>query len=101
MDLPAYYRERRTTRLKLLDQFPEGTCYLTSIANRDRGIVPNSVCIADLNTASRCLVENTHRVSTADEIAAFNDHQERNRRISAVQEDRINKQTFVLLKDSR
>lgn len=79
MKTEAYYAEIKKQTAALAEQFPQGFCLLTSVANRDKGTVAGSVTEVANENAARCLVEQTHRMATDDEVAAWQDHQDRNR----------------------
>jgi hypothetical protein len=79
MKSETYYIEVRKQRARLDEQFPQGHCLLTSVANRDKGTVAGNVTEASTENAARCLAEATHRLATDDEVAAWHEHQERNR----------------------
>ena len=76
MKTDEYFSAIKAQRVALDAHYPNGTVYLTAVANRD------SVSEADTDTAARCLVEGTHRLATDDEVAAWQDHQGQNRQMA-------------------
>jgi O-methyltransferase involved in polyketide biosynthesis len=79
MKTETYYAEVRKLRARLDEQFPQGHCLLTSVANRDKGTVAGNVTEADNSNAARCIAEATHRIATEAEVAEWHEHHERNR----------------------
>jgi hypothetical protein len=68
-DVRKYWRARRDLEATL----PEVN-YITSIGNEVTGAVGGRVFLADREVTARGLVEQTHRISTAEEVERF--HQE-------------------------
>ena len=79
MKTETYYTEIKKHLAVLAEQFPQGHCCLTSVANRDKGTVAGNVTEVATDNAARCIAEGTHRLATDDEVAAWHEHQERNR----------------------
>ncbi len=86
MKTAEYYAEVRKMAARLDEQFPQGFCVLTSVANRDKNTVAGNVTEAANDNAARCLVEGTHRLATEDEVAEWREHQERNRQVAQTTE---------------
>ncbi|HZT32683.1 MAG TPA: hypothetical protein VFA33_22525 [Bryobacteraceae bacterium] len=86
MKTEEYYGAVRQQTAALNERFPQGFCYLCSIANRDRGTVDGSVTEAANDNAARCLVERTHRLATDDEVAEWHGHQQQNAQASQSKE---------------
>lgn len=82
MKTQAYYAELKKQVAALDEQFPQGFCLLTSVANRDKGTVAGNTCEVANDNAARCLVEGTHRLAAQEEVADWHEHQERNKQVA-------------------
>jgi guanylate kinase len=94
MNLPDYFARLREHRAALEKQFPDGTLYLTSVQNAEKGTSEGSVAIVSTDVAARCLAESTHRIATDDEISAFKALQADNR--TAAQDVGLREDTPIL-----
>lgn len=73
----------------------DGTCYISSVFNRDRGTSKGDVCLASINLAGQRVVEGTHQLATEDEIQKLLDnHKDRAREIAHLEIKR--RQSFVV-----
>ncbi len=86
MKTAEYYAAVRKQAARLDEQFPQGFCLLTSVDNRDKGTVAGNVTEVANDNAARCLAEGTHRIASAEEIAAWHEHQEFNRQVAQTTE---------------
>jgi hypothetical protein len=86
MKTAEYYAEVRKQAARLDEQFPQGFCLLTSVANRDKGTVAGNVTEVANDNAARCLAEATHRLATPEEVESWREHQERNRQVAQTTE---------------
>jgi hypothetical protein len=71
MDLAQYWGFVRSEASQISSASPEGFAHITSKEDRLRGLVGGKVCEATPTVAAKCIIDNTHRLSTAEEIEAF------------------------------
>jgi hypothetical protein len=67
-----HWDQIKEVRAELADQFGEfGTIYLMSLKRRAKGVLPGRVCTATVHIAAMCISQDTHRLATPEEIAAW------------------------------
>jgi hypothetical protein len=71
MDLPVYWKFVKDESSKITAAFPDGFAHITSKEDMLRGLVGGKVCEALPALAAKCIVDNTHRLSTDAEIETF------------------------------
>lgn len=67
----------------------DGTCFIMSIKNRDRGTQANSMVQATIQLAGQRLCESTHRLATDAEIADY--HKEHKQRAEDIHDAEVRK----------
>ena len=93
-DLRAYWRKRREVQTALEKSHPDGI-YLASNENADNG-TPEGVIVRVLPpVAAKCVVDNTHRPATAEEIEKHEVIQEA-RGESIREKERLANQQYVV-----
>jgi hypothetical protein len=71
MDTKQLNQDIREAAAKLMQEYPHGYLHVTSISNRERNSTAGHTVEVSVAQAGKLLVENTHRVATPEEIAAF------------------------------
>lgn len=71
MDIPAFRAAIRAKRSELAADYPDGCLYVTSLNNRLYNTTAGKVCEVTVDNAARLLTQETHRIATESEIAAF------------------------------
>ncbi len=71
MDVRQHNQDIAEALAILTPQYPDGSCLVMSITNRDRNSTAGHVCEVSVAQAAKLTVELTHRIATPDEQAAF------------------------------
>ncbi len=97
MDLTEYFGNVRRTERELIVAHPDRIVYVTSLKNSMRNSTAGTTVAATPYNAARCMVDETHREATEDEVRGFFEHQERNRIESQRSETRKKKEIVVVM----
>ncbi len=101
MDTTTHYQKIKLQRTTLAEQYPDGVCFLASIANATSGAAGGSVCAASLDVAAKCLTEGTHRIASAGEVADYETLQDNNRKYNLSVERRRDTKPFLFMAPRR
>lgn len=96
-NIQEYWKEVRKTEADLATKFG-GEVHVTSVFNRDKGTNAGSTCSASPYLAAMGIVNQTHRISTSEEVEGFKELQRDNLRRSTADEQR-RKQQFIVVVD--
>ena len=77
MDTRAYFSEVRELEQRLESEHGQ-IVHITSLKHRDKNSTAGATYSARPYNAARCIVDETHRLATKEEIAAFEELQKRN-----------------------
>lgn len=96
-NIREYYTDLRNTEKEFQRNYPAGVVHVTSLFNRDRGSTAGTTTSATCYNAARVVTDGTHRLSTPEEIEAFEAHQQRELIRNQAAEQRNKKQYLVVL----
>lgn len=97
MDLREYFSEVRRIEKELEKSHPSRVVFVTSIKNSMKNSTPGATFSAVPYNAARGIADETHRLSTPEEIQAFLDHQENNRVMNQRSEASKKKEIVVVM----
>ncbi len=97
MDLTEYFGNVRRVEKELAEKYPDRIVHVTSLKNSMRNSTAGTTLGATPYNAARCIVDETHREATEDEIRGFFEHQERNRLEATRSENRKKKEIVVVM----
>lgn len=97
MDLTEYFGNVRRLEKELEAKHPDRVVHVTSVKNSMRNSTAGATVAATPYNAARCIVDETHREATEDEVRGFLDLQERNRIEVNRSETRKKKEIVVVM----
>ncbi len=97
MDLTEYFGNVRRVERELVAAHPDRIVHVTSLKNSMRNSTAGTTIGATPYNAARCIVDETHREATEEEVRGFFEHQERNRIEAQRSETRKKKEIVVVM----
>ena len=71
MTTQLYYQRIREKKADLANQFPKGFCLVVSVFNLGKNSTADTFCEVRVGDAARLITDETHRLASDDEAAAY------------------------------